>query len=110
MASPAGAEQEPLVPPTADPWAIRRGLSARLRADFDTEWEIVLDQAKASKSLDGIRALLTKWRGIVAAEQREPGSHGRMLAKAAHILATGHRPGARNVDDLQDVIEERLGR
>jgi hypothetical protein len=71
---------------------------------------LVLDRTKASKSLDEIRDLLARWRGIASAEVREPGSHGRMLAKASHILATSEHSGARTLEDLQAVIGERLGR
>lgn len=111
MASPAvPADGGAPRPPAADPVAIRRCLPQTLREAFDAEWETVADQAKADKTLDGIRELLAKWRGIAAAEQRSPGSHSQMLAKASHILATGKRPGARTVEDLQDRIEERLGR
>ncbi|WP_410597836.1 DUF6247 family protein [Amycolatopsis sp. lyj-23] len=111
MASPAvPADSGAPRPPAADPVAIRRCLPPALREAFDIEWDTVLDQAKADKTLDGIRELLAKWRGIAAAEQRSPGSHSRLLAKASHILATGQHPGARSVEDLRDLIEERLGR
>ncbi|MGH3938940.1 MAG: DUF6247 family protein [Pseudonocardiaceae bacterium] len=38
-------------PPPPDPQAIRAGLTPGLAADFDSEWEIVLDRAKQSKDL-----------------------------------------------------------
>ncbi|MEC3977721.1 DUF6247 family protein [Amycolatopsis sp. H20-H5] len=112
MASPAEstARGAPTVPPDADPGAIRRALSPRLAEEFDVEWAHALDQAKASMNLTGIYQLLLKWRGIAAAEQRDPGAHFRLLAKAEQILQTGQHPGAVPVEDLHALIGERLGR
>ncbi len=98
------------VAPEADPAAIRACLSPRLVAEFDAEWEKVLERAKASKDLAGMHKLLQKWRHLAYAELREPGSYFRMLAKAEQILRTGENPTAGSFEDMQALIRERLGR
>lgn len=67
--------------PDADPVAIRAYLSSRLVAEFDSEWESVLERAKVSKDLAGVHKLLQKWRHLAYAELRDPGSYFRLLAK-----------------------------
>jgi hypothetical protein len=41
-----------------------------LVAEFDREWEIVLDRVKQSKDLADLHELLTKWRHTVSMEMR----------------------------------------
>ena len=55
MASPAAADlpASDTAALKADPVAIRACLSLRLVAEFDAEWESVLEQARASKDLAG---------------------------------------------------------
>jgi Family of unknown function (DUF6247) len=98
------------IPPEADPVAIRACLSPRLVAEFDAEWESVLEQAKTSKDLAGVRQLLTKWRHLAYAELHDPGSYYRVLAKAEQIMRTGENPTAGSFEDMQALIRERLGR
>lgn len=111
MASPAtpspGANP---VAPAADPVAIRVCLPPRLVAEFDAEWDSALEKAKASKDLAGVHALLHKWRHLAYAEMRDPGSYGRLLAKAEQILRNGENPTAGSLADMQALIRERLGR
>lgn len=111
MASPAASSpgSKPDAP-TADPVAIRACLPPRLVAEFDAEWDNALEKAKASKDLAGVHALLHKWRHLAYAEMRDPGSYGRLLAKAAQILHTGENPTAGSLVDMQALIRERLGR
>lgn len=111
MASPA-EHVPPVEPraPAADPAAIRACLSARLLAEFDAEWESVLEQAKASKDLAGVHRLLTKWRHLAYTELRDPGSYFRVLAKAEQIARTGENPTAGSYEQMQALIGERLGR
>jgi len=71
MASPAAAlpsDHEPVPPPPPDPQAIRAYLTPDVAAEFDAEWEIVLDKAKASKDLTPVHELLAKWRRFAYAE------------------------------------------
>jgi hypothetical protein len=96
--------------PAADPVAIRACLPPRLVAEFDAEWDSALETAKASKDLAGVHALLHKWRHLAYAEMRDPGSYGRLLAKAEQILRTGENPTAGSFTDMQALIRERLGR
>ncbi|WP_280404430.1 DUF6247 family protein [Nocardia brasiliensis] len=44
----------------AEPKALRAALSPELRAEFDREWDPVLEQAKKSHTLEEIHALLNK--------------------------------------------------
>lgn len=97
-------------PPEADPVAIRACLTPRVAAEFDAEWEIVLDKAKQTKDLVGVHKLLHKWRYVAYAEMRDPGSYFRLLAKAEQIMHTGENPTARSSEDMQALIRERLGR
>lgn len=108
MASPASRhDPEPGVP-AADPAAIRASLTPTLRAEFDREWEFVLERAKASKELSGIHELLLKWRHVAAAELREPGAYFALQAKAEQIQRSGVNPGAGTVEDMRALIEQRL--
>src|SRR6476660_5549932 len=112
MASPAAADQPTsgTPAPRADPVVIRACLSPRLVAEFDAEWESVLEQAKTSKDLAGVHKLLQKWRHLAYAELRDPGSYFRLLAKAEQIMQTGENPTAGSFEDMQALIRERLGR
>ena len=106
MASPAGSLPDP-VPLSLDPQAIRACLSPVLAAEFDREWEIVLEWAKRSQELVGVHDLLAKWRHTAHLEMRDPGSYHRMLAKAEHILLTGRNPDAASFEDMQALIQRR---
>ena len=81
-----------------------------LAAEFDSEWEIVLERAKQSKDLAEVHDLLNKWRHTAYMEMRDPGSHHRMLAKAEQIMRTGRNPDAAPFEDMQALIRQRLGR
>ncbi len=109
MAPPAASQREPVAPPP-EPIAIRSCLTPDLVAEFDAEWEAVLDAAKHSKELAGVQSLLSKWRHIAFAELKDPGSHQRLLAKAEQIIRTGANPDAVPVEHLRVLIAERLGR
>jgi hypothetical protein len=93
--------------PAADPVSIRACLTPMLVAEFDREWELVLDRAKASKDLAGVRTLLAKWRHIAYGELRDPGAYYRMLARAEQIQRLGANPGAGSLEDMKALIRER---
>jgi hypothetical protein len=109
MASSAGSLPDP-VPPPLDPQAIRACLSPVLAAEFDSEWEIVLERAKRSQELAGVHDLLAKWRHTAYLEMRDPGAYSRMVTKAEQILRTGRNPDAVSFEDMQALIQQRLGR
>ncbi len=44
-------------------------------AEFDREWEIVLDRVKQSRDLADLHELLNKWRHTAYMELRDPGSY-----------------------------------
>jgi hypothetical protein len=103
------APTEPAGPPPADPHAIRACLTPTLAAEFDHEWNVVLDRVKQSKDLTNLHDLLNKWRHTAYMEMRDPGSYYRMLAKAEQIQRTGGNPDATSFADMQALIQERLG-
>lgn len=101
---PSGAP----VPPPADPQAIRACLTPRVIAEFDAEWDIVLERAKQTKDLAPIRSLLDKWRLFAYAEMKDPGSYFRMLATADRTLSTGQPPdGSVSGEAIKALIRER---
>ena len=105
----AAASTEHAGQPPADPQAIRACLTPTLAAEFDHEWNIVLDRVKQSKDLTNLHELLNKWRHTAHMEMRDPGSYYRMLAKAEQIQRTGGNPDAASFEDMQALIQERLG-
>ena len=106
---PAGPESAGVHPPAADPVAIRACLTPDIAAVFDAEWEHVLEQAKQSKDLAGVRELLAHWRHFAYQELREPGAYFRVLATAAHTQATRQAPpGSVSGEDMRARIEARL--
>lgn len=111
MVSPAASIPggEPVLPP-ADPGEIRASLSSALGAEFDREWEIVLERAKQDKSIAGVHSMVNKWRHLAYLESKDPGAYYRLLAKAEHIVRTGHNSDAGSFEDTQALIQQRLGR
>ena len=97
-----------VVPPAADPQSIRACLTPSLVAEFDHEWDLVLDEAKRGKDLEPIQSLLIKWRHLAYAELKDPGSHYRMLAKAEEIMRTGQNPGGASIEEVRALIQRRL--
>ena len=95
--------------PEADPVAIRACLTPDVAAVFDAEWEFVLEAAKQSKDLAGVRELLAKWRVFAQQELREPGAYFRVLAAAADAQRTGRAPsGSVSGAEMRARIEARL--
>ncbi len=95
--------------PEADPVAIRACLTPDVTAVFDAEWEFVLEAAKHSKDLAGVRDLLAKWRVFAYQELREPGAYFRVLAAAADTQRTGRAPrGSVSGAEMRARIEARL--
>lgn len=91
MAFPDGPGEPAPVPPPPDPQAIRACLSSSVVADFDHEWDIVLDQVKHSQNLADLHEFLNKWRHIAYLQMREPDAYERLQGTAEQIPA--HRPG-----------------
>ena len=107
MASVATLPDPAPVPPPSDPQAIRACLTPTLVAEFDREWEIVLDRVKQSKDLADLHELLNKWRHTVYMEMREPGSYYRMLGKAEQIMRTSGNADAVPFEEMQALIRQR---
>jgi hypothetical protein len=107
MATPASTPApEPSAPP-ADAAAIRARLPPDIAAEFDAEWEYVLDEAKQSKDLTAVHDLLHKWRFFAFEESRSPGWYAALQAKAERILLTGVNPGAVPYDNMQELLTRR---
>jgi len=71
--------------------ALGRALPPLLRAEFENEHDVVRREAQRSGDLTGTRVLLAKWRGVAAAEQKDPGISHRVLAEAAELQARNER-------------------
>jgi hypothetical protein len=112
MASPAAAAPHGRpVPPPPEPKAIRACLTPNVAAEFDREWDIVLDRVRRSQDLEPVQDLLAKWRHLAYAELTEPGSYFRVLARAERTLATGQAPpNSVSGEDIDALIHKRLGR
>ena len=71
----------------------------------------MLEEAKQTQDLAGVQDLLVKWRHFAYAELTEPGSYFRVLATAAHTLATQQAPaGSVSGEEIDELIRRRLGR
>jgi hypothetical protein len=79
MVSPAALPNPAPVPPPPEPQAIRACLTPDVAAEFDREWEIVLERAKQAKDLAPVHDLLHKWRHFAYSELKEPGTYFRLL-------------------------------
>ncbi|MFI9383173.1 DUF6247 family protein [Kutzneria sp. NPDC052558] len=62
-----------------------RTLPPLLRPEFENEHDVVRREAARSGDLTSTRVLLAKWRGVAAAEQKDPGISHRILAEAAEL-------------------------
>jgi hypothetical protein len=111
VTSPARHPADPAAvrPPEADPVAIRACLPPAVAAVFDAEWESVMEQAKQSKNLAGVRELLAHWRHFAYQELLAPGDYFRVLATAARTQATRQVPeGSLSAEELRGRIDARL--
>ena len=96
-------------PPAADPVAIRVCLPPEVAAVFDAEWEDVLEAAKHSKDLAGVRDLLAHWRHHAYQELRDPGAYSRVLAISTRAEATRRAPvGSLSEEEVRARIDARL--
>ena len=76
---------------------------------FDAEWEGVLEEAKHSKDLAGVRDLLAHWRHHAYQELRDPGAYFRVLAIATRAEATRRAPlGSVSEDEIRARLNARL--
>ncbi|MGI8816444.1 MAG: DUF6247 family protein [Pseudonocardia sp.] len=87
-AAPAALGEPTPVPPPSAPRAIRACLAPMPAAEFDREWEIVLDRVTQARDLADLHELLNKWRHTAYMELRDPGSYDRMLSRAERIMRT----------------------
>ncbi len=84
-------------------------MTSDVAAVFDAEWEFVLEKAKQSKDLAGVRELLRHWRHFAYQELREPGAYFRVLATAAQAQATRQAPeGSVSAQEIRARIDARL--
>ncbi len=108
MAMPSS--ERPPVTPGSDPRVIRRALPPLLAAEFDREWDLVVERTKKSMDLDEVYALLNKWAHAAHLEQAEPGGYQHLLDKAEDIRARGGNPRAVDAEEMHSMIGRRLGR
>jgi hypothetical protein len=93
--------------PATEPAALRISLPPTLRAIFEQEWALIMDEAKERMTLSGVVDLVQKWQHIAGDEARDPGAYFRVLAKAEQIQATGANPSAATFEDMQALIARR---
>jgi hypothetical protein len=110
MALPMSYEPDPdPVPPPAEPGPIRVCLTGQMLAEFDREWDFVLEEAKRIHSLAGVQDLLAKWRLMAYTELKQPGSYARMMSTIERTLATGKAPaGSISGEEMMARIQARL--
>jgi Family of unknown function (DUF6247) len=78
-------------------------------AIFDAEWDGVLEAAKHSKDLAGVRDFLAHWRHHAYQELRDPGAYFRVLATAERAVPTGRAPvGSLPEEEVKVRIDARL--
>lgn len=107
VTSTASHPDELIGPPAADPKAIRACLTSTLGAEFDQEWQIVLERVKQSQELGDLHELLNKWRHTAYMEMREPGAYYRLLARAEQIIHAGGNPDAASFEDMMALVQQR---
>ncbi|MFE3262203.1 DUF6247 family protein [Nocardia sp. NPDC059091] len=106
MAAPASSPRPHI--PAADPAAIRAALPPAELAEFEQEWQLVLDRVKVSFDLEEIRNLLAKWQHYIVAERRDPGVWARLQDKAARIQqAGGDSYATGSIEDMLAMIRRR---
>lgn len=88
--SAAVPEPRPRVP-DADPAAIRAVLPPEVAAEFDRNWDAMMDQAKQSQDITLIHSFLARWRIMAAAENADPGSYFRLIEKTNDAVARMER-------------------
>jgi hypothetical protein len=66
-------------------------------------------ERRRSHDLAGLEQLLLKWRQLACGELKDPGSYARMQVKADLIRRTGGNPDAVPLEDVRELIRQRLG-
>ncbi|SFQ05957.1 hypothetical protein SAMN05421810_104339 [Amycolatopsis arida] len=80
-------------------------------AEFDREWEIVLERAKRDKTITGVHDMLHKWRHLAYRELKDPGAYYRLLATLEQAARRGRGPeGSVPGFEVTTLIGDRLGR
>jgi hypothetical protein len=96
----------------ASPKDVRAALVPEEQPDFDRQWRSALADAADSLDLTEVLDVLDSWRRR-ATITNHLGHHGyrQMLARADRILRTGEpEPGSVPLEDIKELITERLGR
>ncbi|MFI9385980.1 DUF6247 family protein [Kutzneria sp. NPDC052558] len=109
MALPAYDHDPEPVSPSSEPGVIRANLTGQMLADFDREWDFVMEEARRMHDLAGVQDLLAKWRLMAHHEQKFPGSYARMMDTVERTLATGKAPaGSISGEEMLARIQARL--
>jgi len=83
--SSARPDPQPRVP-DADPAAIRACLPPDVAAEFDSNWNAMMDRAKVEQDLTLLHDFLARWRIMAQAEMADPGSYFRLIEKSNRAL------------------------
>jgi hypothetical protein len=90
--------------PAADPAAIRACLPTAVAAEFDRNWEAVMDRAKAEQDLTLVHDFLARWRIMAHAEMTDAGSYFRLMEQADRAVEdarVGRASGGERVPGAQ---------
>jgi len=96
----------------ASPGEVKAALVPEERSDFDEQWRKALADAADSLDLTEVHEVLNSWRrrATITTHLGHDG-YRQMLARAERILRTGEpEPGSVPLDEIKELIAERLGR
>ncbi|MFJ4650464.1 DUF6247 family protein [Nocardia sp. NPDC088792] len=101
--------------PDAEPSAIRACLPSDVAAEFDRNWNAMMDRAKSNQDVTVVHRFLARWRIMAAAELADPGSYYRMMAKAEQAVARAaagepEDPSGMSADEIRTMISDKLNR
>ncbi len=106
-----GPSAEPALSPDMTPAVIRDALIDEERAEFQRDYEAAMVKARKTFDLKPVFEVLSIYHPIAVATQQEGAqAHRALLAKAEVIARTGKNPDARPYEELQALLDKRLGR
>lgn len=109
--NPFHSSPVPELPPDTTPAAIRDALIDEEREQFEHAYRAALAEAGETLDLTGVLEVLRVYHRIAWMTRRQGSeAHRRMLDKVDEIIRTGSNPDARSLEDMQALINKRLGR
>ncbi len=101
----------PTLPPNSSPAAIRDALIDEERAEFEQAYQEAMAEAAETLDLTTVLDVLRNYHRIATLTQRQgTEAHRRMLDKVAEIQRAKRNPDAVLAEEVQALIDQRLGR